>query len=230
MGYLKKRTIQQKSEDESKGALLTLLKDWIVNPLDNDFGFDFEAILTNPLDGETQEVSEISFYIQNKSSIKSHKEKAIEQLNTDDWELFLGQRIPVLIVKYDIPKQEFYWEIAQDYLWDTIEKEDPNWRRQKSKSIKLTKKIKNLKEIKDAIIASQKRITRYHSMDLGIGEGIQIDPRDLSKLAKVRERALDEYKILSLKESYYLSKAGDREAAVKLLTDVYESQKMMKQN
>lgn len=62
-------------------------------------------------------------------------------------------------------------------------------------------------------------------MNLGIGGGIQIDPRDLSKLAKIRERALDEYKILSLKEAYYLSKAGDREAAVKLLTDVYESPK-----
>lgn len=153
------------------------------------------------------------------------KEKAIEQLDTEDWELFLGQRIPVLIVKYDIPKQEFYWEIAQDYLWDIIEKEDPNWKRQKSKSIKLTKKIKDLSEIKKAILVSQKRITRYHSMNLGIGEGIKIDPRDLSNLSKVRERALEEYKILSLQESYYLRKAGDREAAVKRLTEVYNSPK-----
>jgi hypothetical protein len=184
---VKKRTIQQKSEDESKGVLLTLLKEWIVNPLENDFGFDFEVRLTNPTVGEMQEVSEISFYIQNKSSIKSHKEKAIEQLDTDDWELFLGQRIPVLIVKYDIPNQEFYWEIAQDYLWDTIEKEDPNWRRQKSKSVKLTKKIKDLNEIKDAVLTSQARITRYHLLSLGIGEGIKIDRKDLSTLEKFRE-------------------------------------------
>ena len=220
---VKKRSIQQKSEDESKGVLQTLFKDWIVNPLDNDFGFDFDVRLTKPLNGKTQEVSEISFYVQNKSSIKSFNEKAVEHLDTDDWLLFQGASVPVLIVKYDIPKQEFYWEIAQDYLWDKIEKEDPNWRRRKTKTLVLTKKIKSLGEISDAIISCQKRITRHHSLNLGIGEGITIDQKDLSKFAKVRERMLFEYKVLSLKEAYYLEKSGDKTAAVKLLNDVYTS-------
>jgi hypothetical protein len=60
-------------------------------------------------------------------------------------------------------------------------------------------------------------------MNLGLGEGIRIDPKDLSNLQKVKERALDEYRILSLQESYYLNKAGDRETAVKRLTEIYES-------
>ena len=105
---VKKRKIQQKSEDESKGVFLTLFKDWIVNPLDNDFGFDFDVRLTSPIDEKTQEVSEISFYVQNKSSINTKIDKAIEDLNVDDWILYLGQRIHVLIVKYDITKKIFY--------------------------------------------------------------------------------------------------------------------------
>lgn len=222
---VKKRKIQQKSEDESKGVLITLFKDWIVNPLDNDFGFDFDVRLTSPIDEKTQEVSEISFYVQNKSSINTKIDKAIEDLNVDDWTLYLGQRIPVLIVKYDISKKLFYWEIAQDYLWDVIEKEDPNWSRQKTKRITLIKTINDLDEIKRAIFTSQARITRYHSLNLAIGEGIKIDEEDLHELTKIRGKFLDEYKTLSLKESYFKSKAGEKEKSFELLMDVYNSPK-----
>jgi hypothetical protein len=222
---VKKRKIQQKSEAESKGVFLTLFKDWIVNPLDNDFGFDFDVRLTSPIDKKTQEVSEISFYVQNKSSINTEIDKAVEDLSIDDWILYLGQRIPVLIVKYDISKKLFYWEIAQDYLWDVIEKEDPNWRRQKTKRIILTKIINDLDEIKRAILASQARITRHHSLNLGIGEGIKVDEEDLYELTRTREKLLDEYKALSLKESYFKSKAGEKEKSFELLMEVYNSPK-----
>jgi hypothetical protein len=222
---VKKRKIQQKSEDESKGVLITLFKDWIVNPLDNDFGFDFDVRLTSPIDAKTQEVSEISFYVQNKSSINTKIDKAIEDLNVDDWTLYLGQRIPVLIVKYDISKKLFYWEIAQDYLWDVIEKEDPNWSRQTTKRITLIKTINDLDEIKRAIFASQARITRHHSLNLAIGEGIKVDEEDLHELTKIRGKFLDEYKTLSLKESYLKSKAGEKEKSFELLMDVYNSPK-----
>ena len=63
---VKKRTSKQKSEDESKGVLQRLLHEWIVNPLDNDFGFDFEVRITKPLKDGEQEVTGDSFYIQNK--------------------------------------------------------------------------------------------------------------------------------------------------------------------
>ena len=222
---VKKRKIQQISEDESKGVLITLFKDWIVNPLDNDFGFDFDVRLTSPIDKKTQEVSEISFYVQNKSSINTKIDKAIEDLNVDDWILYLGQRIPVLIVKYDISKKLFYWEIAQDYLWDVIEKEDPNWSRQKTKRITLIKTINDPDEIKRAIFASQARITRHHSLNLAIGEGIKVDEEDLHELTKIRGKFLDEYKTLSLKESYLKSKAGEKEKSFELLMDVYNSPK-----
>lgn len=221
----KKRKIQQISEDESKGIFKILFKDWIVNQLDNDFGFDFDVRLTSPIDEKTQEVSEISFYVQIKSSINSNADKAVEDLDIDDWILYIGQRIPVLIAKYDISEKIFYWEIAQDYLWDVIEKEDLNWGRQKTKRITLTKKITDLDEIKSAILASQTRITRHHSLNLGIGEGIKIDEEDLSELIKAKDKFIDEYKAISLKESYYARKAGEEKKSFEILMDVYNSPK-----
>lgn len=223
---VKKRKIQQVSEDDSKGTFIKLFKDWIVNPLkDNDFGFDFDVRLTSQIDGKTQEVSETSFYVQNKSSINSKEEKAIEDLSIDDWELYLGQRIPVLIVKYDIPKNIFYWEIAQEYVWDKIEKEDPNWKRQKTKRIILTKKIDDLEEIKKAVLNAQNRITRYHSLNLGVGEGIKITDDDLSELTKTKDKSLNEYKALSLREGYIEKKKGNTDNSLRLFTEVYNSPK-----
>jgi len=222
----KKRTRQQISGAESNGALMKLFKDWVVNPLHKeDFGFDFDIQLTSSIDEKAQDVSEINFYVQNKSSINSQKDKAVEDLKVDDWVLYLGQRRPVLIVKYDIPNEEFYWEIAQDYLWDVIEKKDANWRRKKTKRIVLTKKIDNLGEVKNTILNSQKRITRHHSLNLSIGEGIKIDERDLSGLARISGKFLDEYKALTLMESYLARKNGDREESRELLINVYKSPK-----
>src|SRR4030042_428026 len=222
---VKKRKIQQESEAESKGALLTAFKEWIVNPLDNDFGFDFEVRLTDRIDKETQGVSEISFYIQNKSSIHSHDEKAVEDLGIDDWILYVGQMIPVLIVKYDVREKVLFWEIAQTYLWDTIEKDDANWKNQKTKRITFLKKVNNLDDIKAAILSAQKRITRYHSLNLGIGEGISINEKDLKKVSVARTKFLDEYKALSLKESYLERKKGNIEKSIQVLQEVYDSPK-----
>lgn len=222
---VKKRSIQQKTEDESKGKFIELFKDWIVNPIENDFGFDFEVRLTNSIDKKTQEVSPEFFLVQNKSSIISKGESTKEDLSITDWELYLGQKVPVLIVKYDVSQKTFYWEITQNYLWDIIEKEDKNWRRQKTKRIILTKKIVNLEEIKKEILETQKRITRYHALNLGIGEGIKITKDDFSSLIKNKEKALLEFKALSLNQYYLLRKKGDLKTAHETIFEVYNSPK-----
>lgn len=221
----KKRTIQQKSEAESKGKLMDLLSTWIVNPLENDFGIDFEVRITENFDSKTQKVSDLSFYIQNKSIINFQNQQVTEDLTIDDWKLFLSQRIPVVLTKYDAKKGIFYWEITQDYIWDTLEKEDPNWKRKKYKRIILTKELNDLNVLKDALINSQKRIIRYHSLILGIGEGIKITSEDLSDLKKHKERGLQEFKALSLIEAYSELKKGNRDKSNNILMEVYKSPK-----
>ncbi len=221
----KKRTIQQISETEAKGKLISLLSEWIVNPLENDFGIDFEVRIADNIDSKMQEVSEISFYIQNKSSINSQNEQAVEDLDMDDWELYLGQRIPVLLVKYDVNEKLFYWGVTQDYAWDVLDKMDSNWKRQKFKRILLTKKLTDLNILKKAITESQKKITRHHSLNLGIGEGISITQEDLLELKKHKEKNLLEYKALTLQESYYELKKGNRDRSTQLLKDVYNTPK-----
>jgi len=130
----KKRILQQQLEAESKGLFMALFKDWIVNPLENDFGFDFDVRITEPIDEKSSTVSDISFYVQLKSTLISKDQKVFEDLEIDHWKLYLGQRIPVLIVKYVKSTNLFYWDIAQSYLWDIIEKNDPNWKRNKKEN------------------------------------------------------------------------------------------------
>lgn len=180
----------------------SLLSEWVVNELSNDFGIDFEVRIADDISHKTQEISEISFYIQSKSTIKSKINKAEEDLSIKDWKLYLGQRIPVVLLKYDINQRTFYWEIIQEYAWDVLDKEDPNWKRKRTKRIVLYKKLGNLDELKKAVINAQNRITRFHSLNLGIGEGIKITEDDLTELEKSKDKLLFEYKALTLKESY----------------------------
>lgn len=221
----KKRTIQQKAEAKAKGELKSLLSEWVVNELSNDFGIDFEVRIADDISHKTQEISEISFYIQSKSTIKSKINKAEEDLSIKDWKLYLGQRIPVVLLKYDINQRTFYWEIIQEYAWDVLDKEDPNWKRKRTKRIVLYKKLGNLDELKKAVINAQNRITRFHSLNLGIGEGIKITEDDLTELEKSKDKLLFEYKALTLKESYLELKKGNSDKSFQLLMDVYNSPK-----
>jgi len=141
---------------------MELLSDWIVNPLENDFGFDFEVRITEGTNRDTQKVTKISFYIQNKSTIHPQEDHTSVDLKIEDLELYLTQLIPVLLVKYDITNNIFYWEIIQTYIWDILNNENPNWKRQKYKRIRLRKKLGDLSILKKELINAQKRIIRYN--------------------------------------------------------------------
>lgn len=203
----------------------SLLSQWIVNPLKNDFGFDYEVRITDSGKEESQEVTEFSFYIQCKSTIHSSEKEVVEDLNIDDWELYLSQRIPVLLIKYDIPNKIFYWEIVQDYVWDILEKKNLGWRNKNYIRIKLFKKIEDMNVLKETIIKSQKRITRYQVLNLDIGEGIKVDKDDLKELETHSEKYLAEFKNLSLERAYIEAQKGNKEESVKQFLNVYNSPK-----
>lgn len=220
----KKRSSNQQLEQASRGELLSRLADFVVNPLDNDFGLDFQVTLTEQ-DDDRQQVSSINFYIQLKASTGFEGETAKLDLETDDLELYLKTSQPVVLAFYDDTVDTFYWTVAQDYIWDTLEDENPGWRDQEYNRVKVPKNntFEDTDSVRDAVIASQKRIIRRQNMGLGIGEGIHFSSVDLSELNQEIESSLLSFKGHSLVKSQELLQQGETEAARATLIDVYNT-------
>lgn len=69
--------------------------------------------------------------------------------------------------------------MTQDYIWDTLNNETPGWREQDYNWIHVSKQdtFGDTDTLKDAVVASQKRIIRRQNMGLGLGEGSTFRPR-----------------------------------------------------
>lgn len=213
----KKRSKNQKLEELSKSKLRTLLSDWIVNELSNDFGIDFEVRLCSSMDSDIQEVSKSSFYIQLKSSLLIED---FHDLDIDDWTLFVSQELPVVLIKYCEKTDIFYWEIIQTYVWDILERSDPNWKMRKSKRLKFKNKLENLETIKYNILDAQKRIVRHSILSLGLGEGINL--KDINERETHKQRSISEFKHISFIEASTYYQEGNRSKAITSLESIYE--------
>lgn len=225
----KKRSGDQVKQSVSEGALRKELgSDFVINELDEDFGLDFQATVTEELDDEYQEVGPINFFIQLKSSQSFGDENlAIAKFDADtvDLKLYLQQSLPVVLVLYDVDKDEFYWTIIQEYIWDTLKEDTPDWRNQDGNRIKVEKDqtFDDLDQLRTAILKAQNRILRRQNMALELGEGLRID--DLTELEAQQESSLEDYKGTSLLKSHRLQKQGNQDEAREELKEVYQAPK-----
>lgn len=96
----KRRTANQISGTFSGNKLKMLLSDWVINDIKEDFGLDYIAMTTVYVEPNMQEIEGGSFYIQLKSTINVRAALPGEDLDIEDWELYLEQHIPVIVVKY----------------------------------------------------------------------------------------------------------------------------------
>jgi len=215
---VKERSINQKYSEISKGKLKTILCDWIVNDLTNDFGLDFDVRICTSFSGKTQEVTKTSFYIQLKSTADPCVSEPFHDLDVDDINLFANQSIPVVLIKYYEKCDQFHWVIIQPYVYDFLNKEDPHWSNKSQKRIKLLNKLDDLKIIEFQVLEAQKRIARHQVSNLELGEGI-----NFSELDKFRERSLKEFKLSSLALASQKVKSGQFTEAQKLFEDVVNS-------
>lgn len=221
----KKRSKTQQLEKESRDKLSLLMNEWIVNPLENDYGFDFDVRFTENTKESIQKVESQSFYIQLKSSFKMEGSQAIVDLSVVDVELFVNENIPVILIKYYEDTDSFFWEIVQTYVWDILNKEDPKWKSKSSKRIYLKNKLDDLSSLKDEILKVQKRINRKSIFNLSLGEGIKYDEEDLSEISKHIERNSSEAIYLGLMAGTIYGKMGDKENCIKTNEDVYSKAK-----
>lgn len=221
----KKRSSNQQLEQASRGELLSRLNEFVVNSLDNDFGLDFQITLTEQGEDAHQEVQSINFYIQLKASEEFAGEQATFDLATDDLELYVKTSQPVVLALYDDAADQFYWKVMQDYIWDTLNNETPGWREQKYNRLHVSKQntFEDTDALKDAVVASQKRIIRRQNMGLGLGEGIHFSSADLGELNREISSSLLSFKGHSLIKSQELMQQGNTEEARETLVEVYNA-------
>ena len=217
----KQRARQQILEQESKGKISFLLSDWILNELPNDFGFDYDVRVTesNPEKPDKQIVTGLSFYIQLKSTDDDCENGFFQDLSVTDISLFLENSTPVLLVKYYSKCDSILYEIIHSYVWDVLDHDDPNWRENTVKRIKLTKKIDDLQRIKKEIQEVNIRIIRklnYYNM--GLGEGIHPSEYD-----NLRIRDLQEFKFKTLNVAFSEIQTGNEVRGIALLEEAYSS-------
>lgn len=215
---VKERSINQKLSELSIGKLRAILSDWDVNELTNDFGIDFDIRICSDFSGKKQDVTETSFYIQLKSTAEPCTSDPYHDLEIDDLNLFVNQKIPVVLVKYYEKCDHFQWVVIQPYVWDILNNEDPHWSNKTKKRIKLPNKIESLKILETHVLDAQKRIARHQVSNLGLGEGLSYND-----LEKFRERGLKELKLISLTLASHKTKAGKFDDAKKLLKEVASS-------
>lgn len=221
----KKRSSNQQLEQASRGELISRLDEFVVNSLDNDFGLDFQVTVTEQGEDGHQEVRSINFYIQLKASEEFEGDQATFDLTTDDLELYVETSQPVVLALYDDAADQFYWTVTQDYIWDTLNNETPGWREQDYNRIHVNKQntFGDTDALKDAVVASQKRIIRRQNMGLGLGEGVHFSSADLGELDREINSSLLSFKGHSLIKSQELMQQGNMEEARETLIDVYNA-------
>ena len=185
-----------------------------------DYGFDFNVRLT---EGEgTQTVSGQTFDAQLKGTGKTKDENFVD-LTVTDWLLYLENKVPVVLFRCIINSNIIFWEIAQDYALDKLEKEDKDWRKNTTKRICFEKVLtKDLNELKNAVRKSQARIIRNNMLLLEIGEGVGSEIEEKLKHAKRYDL---EAKALTLVSASEAMKHGDFEKSKELLIEVYKNPK-----
>jgi len=192
-----------------------IFTNWIVNKFDEDYGIDFDIRICSDISENGQDVKNTNFFVQLKSTNTKCPSHPFEDLDIEDIELYANQAIPVILLKYYEKENQFFWTIVQTYVWDVLNKKDPNWMKKTQKRIKLSNVFGNLNNIEQAVLEAQKRIARYQVLSMGIGEGINFDDLEIQ-----RKRNLNEFKFTSLKIAAEKIKIGDFEKGTKLLEDV----------
>lgn len=219
-----KRSKQQRLDQRGENHLRLQLERYVVNTYENDFGLDFEVNLTHEeKDDEYQEVTGDHFFIQLKSSETLDDEESVHtDLSTAHLSQYLNQPIPVVLAIYDDNTEDIYWCVIQEFVWDTLADDNPNWRSQGTVRVRIprTKMVSQHERLESAIRRTHNRIIRRTSRDLNIGEGISFtadDFRELQEQVKNERLSFRGHRLLEARQHL---KRGNLEEAQESIDEV----------
>lgn len=221
-----KRPESHRKEDESFRYVEEVLEEWVLNNLTKDYGFDYDIQIF-----EQGVSTELNFAAQIKSTDRSRMDSEHFKISLDTRHIdhFFKQKRPIMMIVYYKPQKLAYWVIMQDYVWDVLNKEKPNWLKQKTSTIKLP--LKNILTDKDEIIRAvrtcQERIHVHNFYNLSIYDGLGLDGtlEDIEKLQEFEKRTEDVLFTKKLLLAQRLEKKGDFEAVIGKLKEIHSHNK-----
>lgn len=212
------------------GQLEKDLGRYIVNALENDYGLDFEITLTeeppDEVETDQQKVTGDHFYIQLKSSAGFESDDSVHHdLQTKQLTQYLAEPLPVVLAIYDDEHDEIYWRVIQEYTWDHLNENNPNWREQETVRIRIprTRTFTDYTQLEEAVTRTKKRITQNESRAMNIGEGIRFTPDHIVELQQQVESDRSSYRGHRLIEARLHLKRGRFDKAKAAVEEISDS-------
>lgn len=221
-----KRPANHIKETNSLAYVTKTWSEWAVNETKDDYGIDLDVIIF-----ENNEITDINFPAQLKSTdnIKLKNEIISYSIDTEHLNYYFSHPIPFIFILYDNKSEEAYWIIIQDFVWDILNNNTPNWRNQKYNTLYLPikNKIEDKDQVKRSIINTRKRIIQEKWYKLKIGEGLGLNEtlEDIEKLEKFEEQTEIKTKEAKLILSNKFTYQGEVEKAIDKIMDIYKQDK-----
>lgn len=225
-----KRSSNQEIDEVGEAQLITQLRPYPVEAYDNDYGLDFIVNLTDDEtdDPNQQNIRSDHFFVQLKSTARfdSDTESVHEDLSIEHLKQYMGQPIPVILAIYDDITGEIYWRIIQEYVWDSLNNENPDWRSQSTHRITIPRSrlITDHDRLDDAINRTQSRIDRRRQRALNIGEGVAFTPENVSELEEHAEQERLSYRGHKLLIAQQYLKRGEESEAQESIEEVLNTE------
>ena len=228
-----KRPIEHVKETRSLKIFNTAVPDeWICRRIEQDYAIDLEVEVVTK-----GEVSGKSLFVQLKSSdCLSIKPTHIDyQFETDKLSYYLQKDIPVLLVLVDLNDKQCYWLFTQEYTYDELEKKSPEWKQQKTVTLRIPRSAEwsiSLNEIealafKGPFYLMMKKIASIQPEDM-IDWKKTSQPLDI--LRQLKSEMTEKAQEISLEMSYQYGKNGNPEKAYSELLAVYKESEAHSKN
>src|SRR4030042_5061143 len=216
-----KRTREHEIESLSNQCLERRFVDWICNKLHNDYGLDYQIEIT-----EGGKTTGVLFFIQIKGtdSLDISEDSINYSIEVKYLLYYLEIIEPVLFFRYDTKNDTMYWLNLQRYAREQLSKRNPEWKRQKTVTLKipLIHKITNNNSLKDEVFNSRKENARFFINGLKWFEGNEKLLNDMNALEASISKQEKEINLERLYAAMIYYRENNLEKAHAHLINVYK--------
>ena len=217
------RPPQHVTQTESFNILAqTIPSQWIIRDISPDYGLDKSIEV---VDGQKVTGKEVLVQVKGTNAIDLKDGYVSFNIEVDKLKYYLERESPVILTVVDIPTKKCYWLFVQEYIYESLDIANPNWRQQETVTIK----IPEVNELSSTL-------TRFKGVAQGgttylVAKRLEKIPieylahwetnfQSISKLEEVADKFLQKQFEIKFAVSYRCQKENDYEKATNVLMEI----------